>query len=410
MNSLASNLRVAILDDAGFGSGKSGLFGKELYSGLLADINEGLLGNVALRINLGCLSSQQETEPTGSRGVPILRAFSDAATVNKLRSLMRQATTDIAHANVVNPRYPRSIIKAVKDLKVALVTTVHNYDCLCPTGWATRLPELKTCGDLGVQIHCPLCLWKEARSGTASRIRKLLDGFNRYAALRLLLKESDSIVVPSRALASRIEGEMGLAGLNVAYNPVPSELLKSEPFPGEGKTAAFAGRLTYEKGAHLLPELSDLMKGTRLHVMGKGPLERFVETQAKSRPNLVFHGFVSQEQKIDIFRRARAIVVPSLWFEAFGYSAAEALALGKPVIGFDIGGIGELISRSGGGRVVKPFDLKEFADSVEFVVGDAKGSRELGMKAKEFACNELSEGTFALKLRTIYAKTLSRRH
>jgi glycosyltransferase involved in cell wall biosynthesis len=269
---------------------------------------------------------------------------------------------------------------------------------------------MEPCGDLGVQIHCPVCLWNEARPTLAHRFRRTLDGLNQYFALRLLIRESDSIIVPSNALASRIEADMGPLELNVAYNPVPLELLKGELSPGEGRTVAFAGRLTYEKGAHLLPRLSDMLKDTKLHVMGKGPLEGFLQEQARSRPNLIFHGFVPQDEKIDIFRRARAVLVPSLWFEAFGYSAAEALALGKPVVGFAIGGIGELVTRSGGGRVVRPFGLREFADAVESIVGDTEWSGELGTKGKEFARNELSEASFASKLRTIYAKTLSRRH
>jgi glycosyltransferase involved in cell wall biosynthesis len=248
------------------------------------------------------------------------------------------------------------------------------------------------------------------KSRPARRIKGLLDGFNQYTALRLLLRESDSIIVPSKALASRIAAYMNLAGLNVAYNPIPAELLRGEQCPGEEKTVAFAGRLTYEKGVHLLPRLSDMMKGTKLHVMGKGPFEDFVRIQARSRPNLIFHGFVSQQEKIDIFKRARAIVVPSLWFEAFGYSAAEAFALGKPVVGFAIGGIGELVSESGGGRVVKPFDLVDLAGAVESIVEDTKASIELGIKAKEFAQTELSESSFASKLRTIYGKALNKRH
>jgi glycosyltransferase involved in cell wall biosynthesis len=403
-------LNIAIIDDAGFGAGGSGLFGKELYSGLLADINESLLGNVAVRINLGDIGSRRRLGSGGGRGVPLLRAYRDSATVRELDTLMRQANADIAHANVVNARYPRSIVKAIKDMNVPLVTTVHSYNCLCPTGWATKLPELKPCVDLGVQIHCPVCLWNVAKSSPAPRIKRLLDGFNQYAALRLLLRESDSIVVPSKALASRIEADMGPAGLNVAYNPIPTALLEGEPCPGEEKTVAFAGRLTYEKGVHLLPRLSDMLKGIKLHVMGKGPLADFVQMHARSRPNLIFHGFVSQEEKIDIFRRARAILVQSLWFEAFGYSAAEAFALGKPVVGFAIGGIGELVLESGGGRVVKPFDLVDLADAVESIVEDTEASRELGMRAKEFSQSELSESSFASKLKTIYAKALNKRH
>lgn len=150
------------------------------------------------------------------------------------------------------------------------------------------------------------------------------------------------------------------------------------------------------------------MKGTKVHVMGGGPLASFVREQARSRPNLIFHGFVSQKEKTDIFRRAAAILVPSLWFEAFGYSAAEALALGKPVVGFSVGGVGELVSQSGGGRAVKPFNLGDLAEAVESIAGDRKCSYELGTKGRDFARKELSEDHFASNLQRIYSRSLSK--
>lgn len=397
---------MAIIEDWGFGTGH---FGKELYSGLVADTNETLLGNTSYRISLQHMVQRGSPEPTQGRGVPMLRAFRDTATVKNLRFLLKQANADIAHVNIVNSRYPRPIAKAIREQGVALVMTVHNYGCLCPTGWATRLPELRPCEDLGAQIHCPLCLWKGARESPHQNVRALLDGFNQYNAFRFLARDSDSVIVPSKTLAARIQNEMSLPRLHAVYNPVPAELLESEPCLGEEDTVLFAGRLTYEKGVYMLPSLADIMKPTKLHVIGKGPLAGFIERQARTRPNLVFHGYVSHAEKTEIFRRARAIIIPSLWFEAFGYSAAEALALGKPIVGFNVGGIGELISESGGGRAIKPFDIKEFSEAVESIVGSRKTSAELGIRGKEFAQNELSEASFALKLGKVYAESMNRR-
>ena len=42
-------------------------------------------------------------------------------------------------------------------------------------------------------------------------------------------------------------------------------------------------------------------------------------------------------------RKARFIVVPSIWYENCPYSVMETLATGKPVIGANIAGIPELV-------------------------------------------------------------------
>ena len=42
-------------------------------------------------------------------------------------------------------------------------------------------------------------------------------------------------------------------------------------------------------------------------------------------------------------RKCRFVVVPSIWYENCPYSILETLAIGKPVVGANIGGIPELI-------------------------------------------------------------------
>ncbi|HVP24255.1 MAG TPA: glycosyltransferase [Conexivisphaerales archaeon] len=399
-------MRVAIIDDAGFGSGGTGLFGKELYSWLLAEVNERLLGNQVIRVDLGSSGPQRKFRSSNGKGVPLLRPFRDPETVKGMSSLVRREGAELLHANVVNARFPRSIVKVAKDTGVPLVTTVHSYNPVCPTGWATRLPELSPCGDLGLQAHCPICLLNR-RSAGGSTARSLLDGFNQYDALRQLIRRSNSVVAPSKTLARSLSANIGSLTPHVLYNPLPSELLSSVPVPASENCAAFAGRLTPEKGAHLLPKLSEMLGGAKLHVMGRGPLSGFLEQQARTRPNLVYHGYVPEQEKRDIFRRAAVVVAPSLWFEAFGYSAAEALAMGRPVVGFGVGGIGELISESGGGIAVKPFVLGEFAAAVESILGDAGLSGELGIKARQFAERELSEEGFSGKLLKVYEEARS---
>jgi glycosyltransferase involved in cell wall biosynthesis len=64
-------------------------------------------------------------------------------------------------------------------------------------------------------------------------------------------------------------------------------------------------------------------------------------------------------EKYDLMAAARLVVVPSR-FETFGIVAIEALAVGTPVLGFDIPCLREVIPADCGG-VVSPFDVQAYA-------------------------------------------------
>ena len=79
-------------------------------------------------------------------------------------------------------------------------------------------------------------------------------------------------------------------------------------------------------------------------VVGTGPeLEKLRMLTAKLKADVTFLGYLTGEQLHEVVRGARAVVLPSEWYENAPMSVLEGYALGKPVIGARIGGIPELI-------------------------------------------------------------------
>ncbi|HET6869015.1 MAG TPA: glycosyltransferase [Solirubrobacteraceae bacterium] len=111
--------------------------------------------------------------------------------------------------------------------------------------------------------------------------------------------------------------------------------------------------------------------GKRLKVVGGGPeLERL---RSKYRRKVEFLGRVEDQELVDLYARAQALILPNV--EEFGIAAVEAQAAGRPVIAAAAGGALETVREGVTGRLVPPGDaptlkrtLREF-DPREFDAG-----------------------------------------
>ena len=80
-----------------------------------------------------------------------------------------------------------------------------------------------------------------------------------------------------------------------------------------------------------------------------------------SAPSEGISGF--QSNPLDWMCEAKCVVVPSFWQEPYGLVAAEAVALGRPVVAFAIGGLPEACG--GKATLVPPGDIDALADALE---------------------------------------------
>jgi glycosyltransferase involved in cell wall biosynthesis len=90
----------------------------------------------------------------------------------------------------------------------------------------------------------------------------------------------------------------------------------------------FVGRLSAEKGGALLAEAARIA-GVPVVFVGDGTCRAEIEA---INPNAKFLGWLDRDGVAAQMRSARALVVPSLWYETFGIVVLEAAALGIPAI------------------------------------------------------------------------------
>lgn len=149
--------------------------------------------------------------------------------------------------------------------------------------------------------------------------------------------------------------EYGLRDVSVV--PVGLELAAVVPQPAKERlpTAVFVGRLAPNKrpdhAVRAFCQARRNMDAGRMWIVGTGPMEASLRRRFAG-DEVTFHGRIGDAEKLDLMARAHALLVTSVR-EGWGLVVTEAAAVGTPSIGYDIPGLRDSLSASGG-VIVRP--------------------------------------------------------
>lgn len=168
------------------------------------------------------------------------------------------------------------------------------------------------------------------------------------------------------------------------FYPDPAVRLFSEP------TFVYVGRLKRYKGLECvvdaLARLAEEGIEARLLVAGKGDheaaFERYAEARAPGRVELL--GFVSEEEKVDLLRKAWATVYPSPK-EGWGITNIEAAASGTPALASDSPGLRESVIHERSGLLVPHGDVEAWTLALRRIALDQELRERLRAGAIGFA-------------------------
>ena len=179
------------------------------------------------------------------------------------------------------------------------------------------------------------------------------------------------------------------------FTAVPSgerpALRRSLGLPVDATIAVYVGRLSREKGVMDLVEAwSGLnVPNTLLLVVGPdmtgnpwdvGPAARALVADRGIGASVRFVGGQPSESIAKWLQCADLAVQPS-HFEAFGMSAAEAMAVGLPVIASDVGGLRDFVKGGVNGLLVPPHDPPALREALRRLLTDAPLRQRLGQAA-----------------------------
>jgi glycosyltransferase involved in cell wall biosynthesis len=181
-------------------------------------------------------------------------------------------------------------------------------------------------------------------------------------------------VGPSRQITNLIKTQLNIPHARCEHIPNPNSYMvnaRIRKYEGHGLTFGYIGRLEPDKGVKLLLKTMDEVATKhklRFLIAGAGSLKAEVAEFCAVRPWATFLGFVQPDQVGKTFDEIDYLLLPSLWAENFPGSAVQAISAGTPVIGFDIGGISEIVLNDVCGLTVPAGDGQAFAEAIEIVI------------------------------------------
>jgi glycosyltransferase involved in cell wall biosynthesis len=275
--------------------------------------------------------------------------------------LVRRERPDVVHCTNIFPLISPAVCHAAHRQGAAVVQALRNYRLLCAN--ASLLRDGQPCEDcVGKLIPWPAivhrCYHGSATHSAATVGMQLL-----HRALGTWSRTVDAFFTLTEFARQKfVDAGFPAERLHVKHNSV-------HPDPGvgagDGGYLAFAARLSPEKGVACLldawrrhPELPPLK------IVGEGPLAAAVAAAAQADPRIEWLGHLPEERVYRVFGAARAVVMPSIWYETFGRTIAEAFASGTPVIASRLGAMAELVDGDRTGWLFHPSDADDLARRV----------------------------------------------
>ena len=139
---------------------------------------------------------------------------------------------------------------------------------------------------------------------------------------------------------------LGFGKVDVVSVGIFNKPLEIVPEKEPTATMIFLGRLRSTKNPadviRIFMRVKESLPDLRLWLVGRGPDEEALREMCQGVEGIEFKGFVDEDTKLDLLRRAHLQIVPGVR-EGFGINVVEAASQGTPSIGYDVHGLRDSI-------------------------------------------------------------------
>ena len=273
-----------------------------------------------------------------------------------IKKLVKKENVSIVHVHNFFPLLTPSVFVAAKKAGAKVILTLHNYRLWCISGVFYR-------DDIGICEQCvdskfPLAGIKNKcyRKSTLQSIIAQL-AFSFYRAMNFY-KYIDKFFVLTEFQRQKVIS-LGVDTKKVILKP--NFVKKISGVHGERNGYIFIGRLEKNKGIfEVLKTWEILSSDFNLIIVGNGEDLEGLKQKYSKFINIKFMGKCSRDETLKLIAKSKYLIQSSLLYETFGLTIIEALMLGVPVIGFNIGTRPEFINDEVNGYICNQIeDLKD---------------------------------------------------
>ncbi len=297
---------------------------------------------------------------TQQTGMPFLKR-------NKIKNLLEANDYDVIH-------YHNMSLIGITALgygtAIKLYTT-HEHWLVCPMHVLWKFNR-----EVCTKKSCTMCMVAAKKPPQVWRHTGLLER---------MLSNVDCFISPSRfTLRKHLESGLEIPITHIPYFlPQPVEATNLDESDAavddERPFFLFVGRLERIKGVQNLIPIVKSNPQFRLLIAGDGEYKNDLrEMAAGDAANIEFLGKLSQGKLRNLYRRAVAVVVPSICYETFGIIIIEAFSMKTPVIVNNLGALPEVVEDSDGGIIYN--NENELLSAMQKLAGDSNLRDELGNK------------------------------
>ena len=316
-----------------------------------------------------------------------------------LARLLAKTCPDLCHAHNIYHHISPSILGLLKARGVRTVLTLHDLKIACPA--------------YNMLTHDGIC--ERCRGGRIHNvvIHRCIKGSTKLSALVFLESlvhrligsyrhNVDLFLVPSQFYIAKMI-EWGMPPHVFRHIPNFVDGRRFEPRYEAGKSILFFGRLAKEKGLHTLIRAA-AAAGCKLELVGTGPeLDSLVGLTNETGAEVQFRGYLTGPELHQAIHGARAVVLPSEWYENAPMSILEAYALGKPVIGAKIGGIPELIREGDTGFLFPSGDATSLAQTLRRICDMPDSDvADMGRSGRSWVDTEFTSHAYTTRVLAAY--------
>ncbi|HEY9206277.1 MAG TPA: glycosyltransferase family 4 protein [Candidatus Methanoperedens sp.] len=291
--------------------------------------------------------------------------------------------------------------KEIKRYDVFHIHNIHSHVRILSIFLAAKLnniPLIWTAHDYWFKCQKNILLDNSYQNCTTSRCERVClrnsyfrDEVKILRNIKKLFKNVDTAIAPSHAM----EKNMISFGLDkdhikqIAYG-LPLESYPYSTANPKKNIILFIGSLEVHKGCRFLIEaMPDVIKqipDAKLLIVGDGSEKdnlMILAKKIKIDNNVEFRGKIPNEKTSELYKQANLVVIPSIWQDVLPIVGLETMAIGRPLIGSDIGGIPDWINNGETGFLFEPRSVEQIAGRIVQILSDDDMEISMGRTARK---------------------------